>query len=55
MEREVQNKLKEAITDALSMICRKDENGMFYEEIYADYRNELEKQARSADALIIIK
>lgn len=42
MNQEVQNKLKEAITDALSTICRKDENGSFYEEIYADYRDEID-------------
>ena len=41
MDKELQDRFKEAITDALSMICRKDETGMFYEEIYADYRDEI--------------
>lgn len=40
-DQERENKLKEAIRDALSTICRKDENGSFYEEIYADYRDEI--------------
>ena len=35
-DQERENKLKEAIRDALSTVCRKDENGVFYEEIYAD-------------------
>ena len=41
MDKELQDRFKEAITDALSTICRKDETGMFYEEIYADYRDEI--------------
>ena len=39
LERE--NRLKEAVRDALSTVCRQDENGVFYEEIYADYRDEI--------------
>ena len=41
-DQERENKLKEAIKDALSTVCRKDENGVFYEEIYADYRDTLD-------------
>ena len=41
-DQERENKLKEAIRDALSTVCRKDENGVFYEEIYADYRDTLD-------------
>jgi len=41
-DQERENKLKEAIRDALSTVCWKDENGVFYEEIYADYRDTLD-------------
>ena len=41
-DQERENKLKEAIRDALSTVCGKDENGVFYEEIYADYRDTLD-------------
>lgn len=44
MDKELQDRLKETITDALSTICRKDETGMFYEEIYADYRDEIDNR-----------
>ena len=33
-DQERENRLKEAVRDALSTVCRKDENGVFYEEIY---------------------
>lgn len=41
-DQERENRLKEAVRDALSTVCRKDENGEFYEEIYADYRDTLD-------------
>lgn len=41
-EEKLASNLKDAIRDVLSTICRKDENGMFYEEIYADYRDTLD-------------
>ena len=41
-DQERENELKEAIRDALSTVCWKDENGVFYEEIYADYRDTLD-------------
>ena len=41
-DQERENRLKEAVRDALSTVCRKDENGVFYEEIYADYRDTLD-------------
>lgn len=37
-----ENELKAAVRDVLSTICCKDENGVFYEEIYADYRDTLD-------------
>ena len=36
-EEKLASNLKDAIRDVLSTICRKDENGLFYEEIYANY------------------
>ena len=41
-DQERENRLKEAVRDALSTVCWKDENGVFYEEIYADYRDTLD-------------
>ena len=41
-DQEREDRLKEAVRDALSTVCRKDENGVFYEEIYADYRDTLD-------------
>ncbi len=41
-DQEKENRLKEAVRDALSTVCWKDENGVFYEEIYADYRDTLD-------------
>ena len=41
-EEKLASNLKDAIRDVLSTICRKDENGLFYEEIYADYRDTLD-------------
>ncbi len=41
-DQERENRLKEAVRDALSTVCGKDENGVFYEEIYADYRDTLD-------------
>ena len=41
MNQKRENELKAAVRDALSTVCRKDENGVFYEEIYADYRDEI--------------
>lgn len=41
-EEKLVSNLKDAIRDVLSTICRKDENGLFYEEIYADYRDTLD-------------
>lgn len=48
MEQKKEKELKEAIRDALSEICWKDENGMFYEEIYADYRDTLDDRTLKA-------
>lgn len=41
-EEKLASNLKDAIRDVLSTICWKDENGLFYEEIYADYRDTLD-------------
>lgn len=41
-EEKLASRLKDAIRDALSTVCWKDENGVFYEEIYADYRDTLD-------------
>lgn len=41
-EEKLASNLKDAIRDVLSTICWKDENGVFYEEIYADYRDTLD-------------
>ena len=41
-DQERENRLKEAVRNALSTVCRKDENGVFYEEIYADYWDTLD-------------
>ena len=41
-EEKLASNLKDAIRDALSTICRKDDNGVFYREIYADYRDALD-------------
>ena len=38
MNEKTELQLKAAIADALSTICRKDDNGVFYREIYADYQ-----------------
>ncbi len=48
MEQKKEKELKEAIRDVLSEICWKDENGMFYEEIYADYRDTLDDRTLKA-------
>ena len=42
MNEKTELQLKAAIADALSAICRKDDNGVFYREIYADYRDALD-------------
>lgn len=42
IEEKLASRLKDAIRDALSTVCWKDENGVFYEEIYADYRDTLD-------------
>lgn len=42
MNEKTELQLKAAIADALSTICRKDDNGVFYREIYADYRDALD-------------
>lgn len=41
IEEKLASNLKDAIRDALSTICWKDENGMFYTVIDADYRDEI--------------
>ena len=41
-EEKLASNLKDAIRDVLSTICWKDENGLFYEEIYADYQDTLD-------------
>lgn len=41
-EEKLASRLKDAIRDVLSTVCWKDENGVFYEEIYADYRDTLD-------------
>ena len=41
-EEKLASNLKDAIRDVLSTICQKDENGLFYEEIYADYQDTLD-------------
>ncbi len=48
MEQKKEKELKEAIRDVLSEICWKDENDMFYEEIYADYRDTLDDRTLKA-------
>lgn len=42
MNQKIRNELLTAVRDVLSTICCKDENGVFYEEIYADYRDTLD-------------
>ena len=42
MNEKTELQLKAAIASALSAICRKDDNGVFYREIYADYRDALD-------------
>ena len=42
IEEKLASRLKDAIRDALSTVCWKDENGVFYEEIYADYCDTLD-------------
>ena len=42
MNKKTQNKLVTAAKEVLATFCWKDENGYFYEEIYADYRDELD-------------
>lgn len=54
-DQERENKLKEAIRDVLSTACRKDENGVFYEEIYADYRNTLDDCTLKKSAITTIR
>ena len=41
-EEKLASNLKDAIRDVLSTICWKDENGLFYEKIYADYWDTLD-------------
>lgn len=43
MKRE--NEFKQAAESALESVCRRDEHGNFYTEIYADYRDELDDGA----------
>ena len=42
MNKKTQNKLVTAAKGVLATFCWKDESGCFYEEIYADYRDELD-------------
>ena len=42
MNKKTQNKLVTAAKEVLATFCWKDESGCFYEEIYADYRDELD-------------
>lgn len=41
-EEKLASNLKDAIRDVLSTICRKDDNGVFYREIYVDYQDTLD-------------
>ena len=42
MNKKTQSKLVTAAKEVLATFCWKDESGCFYEEIYADYRDELD-------------
>ena len=42
MNKKTQSKLVTAAKEVLATFCWKDEKGYFYEEIYADYRDELD-------------
>jgi len=44
MNKETEQKFKEAAKEILAEKCSKDKNGDFYVEIYADYRDEINKE-----------
>ena len=49
MNKKTQSKLVTAAKEVLATFCWKDEKGYFYEEIYADYRDELDDGSLKKD------